>query len=293
MILPLWIQRKLPRKYKEKNKIARTAKVVIPELRDKYSDVDRILISGWQKSGNTWFRFLILHLFEVANNGRTTPLTYDELNEIQKNELPTRRVRVPKPSYPFIFRTHMPVNAIYEAFKEVLMIHRNPLDTLVSLYHYSKNRDVPFKTHRFWVRKKLIDIDFYVLYMYKAWKREHLRLMDKATYEVSYERLHKDTFVEMKALCDHMNWEFSDDVIREAVRLSSFKSIKKMGVESGQQHGMAQELNGEFTRKGKVGAFYSELKPETIDFIINDFEPYQDRYGVYIDEKRLQMEMRG
>lgn len=286
MAIPNALLRKLPRPLKRKIKIKRSLKTIQPVFREKYPDREKILITGWPKSGNTWLRFLIYHLFAVRNDGRDTPLSFEELNSIQSNYLANSVVNPPVEGYPFLYRTHLPAGKPYAEFDKIINIHRNPFDTLISAYHFYKDRDIPFKGHRFWLRKKLHDVDFYVLHNYPFWKEHQLGLMKNSTICVSYEQLHLDTVGELSCLVEALGWDFDMNTVEAAVRLSSFKSIKNMGRKTGQQYGMAikQEFRGEFARKGKVGDFYKDLKPETIEFIMNDFPDFRNVYGVYIDK---------
>lgn len=217
------------------------------------------------------------------------PLTYSELNELQKNDLGNSTVFDPKDGFPMLFRTHWPKSEIYESFDKIINIHRNPLDTLVSAYHFYKNRKIPFNAHPFWVRNKLFDINEYVKYVYPKWKAHQEGLQEVATVQVSYEELQSNTEETLKRLAEEMNWEFTEENYKKAIELSSFGSIKKMGRESGELGGMGakNDFKGEFTRKGMVGAFFNELEDETIEMIVNDFPDFNEVYGIYIDDPKL------
>ena len=125
----------------------------------------KILLFGYPKSGNTWLRFLLFNYRNLLlTPNETKTLTYDELNDLQKNEMESGTTFLPKEGFPIFYRTHVLYKSSYTLFTKKIFIHRNPLDTLISAYYFYKNREVSFWDDPINIRKNLDNIDFFVKY---------------------------------------------------------------------------------------------------------------------------------
>lgn len=220
-----------------------------------------ILFAGHIKSGNTWLRFLIFNYFNILHNSAESPLTYRELNnEFQKDSLGSN---VPicgaLKGYPYLVRTHMRYTSLFSFFQKGIFIYRNPLDTLVSSFHFNRERyNPPIDIN--------LDIDTYVLNELVSWEA-HLKsyLGQQRFFKITYEDLKQDPMAGLKGVIEYMGYSFDTSAGMKSTELSDFKSIKQMGREQNQMYGNGgKQFKGEFARKGKVGSFYDELKPETI-----------------------------
>ena len=243
----------------------------------KKSPFQPILFAGYIKSGNTWLRFLIYNYFNILQNNAHFTLTYSELNSIQHDALgDPLDFSGSKSGFPYIVRTHRHYSKILKSFEKCIYIYRNPLDTLVSAYHFKTQRerselDANNNTSR------LSDIDGFVLYNLVFWEL-HIRsyLARKNTLITTYEDLQQNPLFELKRVIHYMGYDFDEAAGKRSVCLSDFENIKKMGREKNQQYGNGGvQFKGEFTRRGIVGGYTDELKPSTIQKSL----PILKKYG--------------
>jgi len=254
-------------------------------LKDKE---DSILLFGYPKSGNTWFRLLIynyLNLQGDQNLGST--ISFDELNRQQNNVMDRGSVFLPENGFPLFYRTHKIYNRPYTLFNKKIFIHRNPLDTLVSAYYFYKNREIPFSDDPKNLREKLIDIDFYVSYKIDFWIKYFRISVENSDVVVNYSDLKNDAEKELSKTVKFLGWNLNNNLIKKSVEFSSFDKVRKMGKEKNQKYGNGPKngkFKGEFTRSGVEGQFNSELKKETILFVLNKFPEFEKLYPSLIEE---------
>lgn len=238
---------------------------------------DAVLFAGFIKSGNTWLRFLIYNYFNILNNQAEETLSYSELNQIQPNALgdPLTFVK-PNGSLPYITRTHRHYSKALEIFKRGIYVYRNPLDTLVSAYHFHKNRENP----DFGNPSKstmLANIDNFVNYNLVFWQVHVDSYMNRSDFlHIKYENLLAQPQQELRTVLSYLGFEPNENVIQKSIELSSFQSIQQMGRMKNEASGNGgANFKGEFARKGKVGSYLDELKPATI----NRAKPLMKKYG--------------
>ena len=269
-LLPDWLRSKISQRrnlYELQKNANQLSEVEEENLQFVEDAGDGILISGYIKSGNTWLRFLLFNYLHMLQFSRKETLTYDQLNSIQNGILettPTFDLKTSLPM-PLVLRTHSHYKHSYGRFSEVLYMHRHPLDTLVSSYYFNVQRDKPRLGQEF--QHRILDkIDNYVLYHLPFWifHLKSYRDSDKALM-VSYESMKEKPLFELQRVISHCGIFFNPETAEKAIAASSFSNIKKMGRETKQSEGMGKKgFKGEFTRKGKIGGFKDELKPETI-----------------------------
>jgi len=240
----------------------------------RFAAKELILQVGFMKSGNTFLRFLLVHYFYLKNVDESLEesLTYLDLNEYQKHSLEKEDQFTFDPNFPKLIRSHLKWIPAFEFF-HVVYISRNPLDALVSKYHYLNKRATPFKSYPENIRKKFIDIDAYVLFEIDHWIDYHQEYLQHADSHVTYEDLLSDPINHLSQLLqDITKTEPDRKLVEKSVFLSSFKEIKKMGEKNNLEHGWVSSYQGEFARKGKVGTYKEELRQQTIDKISTKLE---------------------
>jgi len=243
---------------------------------------DSILLFGYPKSGNTWFRFLIYNYLNLQNNpDLKSTISFDALNIQQNNVMDRGTVFLPENNFPLFYRTHKMYNRAYTLFNKKIFIHRNPLDTLVSAYYFYKNRDIPFSDDPKNLRDKLMDIDFYVCYKIDFWIKYFRVSVENMDIVINYSDLKNDAEKELIKTVNFLGWKLDNNLIRKSVGFSSFDKVKKMGKEKNQKYGNGPKngkFKGEFTRSGVEGQFNSELKKETIDLVLKKFPKFKNLY---------------
>lgn len=262
---------------KREYELARTEKPSVALIKT-LSEIEQyrntpILFAGYPKSGNTWLRFLLYHYLELFKRDIQEPLKYSELTALQYDSLENGIDRNMSLDVEII-RTHLNYNSEFsKVFHKYIFVYRHPLDVLVSAWHFFViNRKGPTDL------SPNNNIDNYVKYNLVNWVYNYKSYCDLNSFSTSYELLKKDAGKELRKLLTYLNVEINELNIDKAVRLSDFKSIKKMTIDSGETHGSGPKeiQKGVFTRKGEVGAYKNELKDKTIAFA----EKYLRRKGV-------------
>ena len=139
-----------------------------------------------------------------------------------------------------------------------VLLKRNDLDTLVSLYHDQMARVNGMKS-----RYKNKTIDDYVLD-----KSDHLVRFKKASreltydYELSYEKMIKDPFKTFLPVMELVFGEVELDKYKESIEFCHFDNLSKLEREG--KIDMRGSNRFRKTRKGKVGSHKEELQRETI-----------------------------
>ena len=139
-----------------------------------------------------------------------------------------------------------------------ILLKRNDLDALVSLYHDQMVRVQS-------VRKSYSNktIDEYVLN-----KSDHLMNFKKKSrelkydYEFSYEKMIKDPFSTFLPVMEIIFGEVDIDIFKETIEFCHFDNLSKLEREG--KIDMRGSKKFRKTRKGKVGSYKEELQRETI-----------------------------
>jgi len=242
-----------------------------------------LVIIGHPKSGNTWLRTMISHLYH-ARHGIPDSLV------IKSDELARRNAAVPR---------FTATNGIYSyegsvgdaldpdspdpilQNKPIILLARNPLDIAVSWYiQFTKRQsahkqelinhfiDHPIdrKTIQRWdfVRHSDIGLPFLIDFL-NEWHRKlssHPRFM-----LVRYEDLRAKPAETLKRIMDHMGETFSDAEIEEAVAFGSFDNLRKLESEGHFKQGGLSRRNVQDpetfkVRRAKVGGYRDYFTPE-------------------------------
>ena len=139
-----------------------------------------------------------------------------------------------------------------------ILLKRNDLDTLVSLYHDQMQRVLAVKR-----KYKNKTIDDFVLD-----KSEDLMEFKKKSreltyeYEFSYEKMSKDPFNTFLPVMKIIFGEVDIDIFKEVIEFCHFDNLYKL--ERSGKIDMRGNKNFRKTRKGKVGSHKEELQKETI-----------------------------
>jgi hypothetical protein len=236
---------------------------------------------GFPKSGNTWARFVIFNYFTLLQEDRATTLSYNELNSIQNNVLQHGTCFESQAGYPLFYRTHACVFKEMNVFDKRLFIHRNPLDTLISYYHWHVKRSPQFPDSPYHLRSRLVDKDFLIKTYLPVWLKHYRVSVPNADFVLNYSDMKKTPFEVFKNLFETLDWEVDTEKLKKAIELSDFKKVQKMGRETNQTQGMGikSNSNSEHARSGQEGQFRFELKQETIDWAFQQMPEFKELYG--------------
>jgi hypothetical protein len=226
-----------------------------------------ILLSGHEKSGNTWTRFILFNYFNILVNRAECTLTYSQLNDISPHFLGAWPLSPFAPGFPAFFYTHDSYQKTFSYFR-VIHLYRNPLDALISYYHWHRSRPTPFGYFPPWQREKMAQVDYFVLDRLGRWIGHYQKTAPKSVATLCYERLKQDAYAEFHRLFLALDWEVHEAALRQSIALSDIRQVQQMGREAGQLAGIARSgklVEGfEFTRDGRTNQYQSVLQPETM-----------------------------
>jgi Sulfotransferase domain len=219
--------------------------------RDPYRTDGRVIVS-YPKSGRTWVQFaLAAHGIDVMVTHAGCSTNWREIGR------PFGGIKPELANIPLVF------------------LHRNPLDTVVSMYHQVTYRDLRGGSRRFYrmalplyLRGDLPprDIDSFVLHprhgiekicrFNRAWL-DHLAGR-KDCLVLTYEALRAAPEAGFQTLLDFFG--VAEVTGADLARASDFETMRKA-----EQGGRKQSVDkGAKVRKGKVHGYVEELRPETI-----------------------------
>lgn len=247
-----------------------------------------IVVVSFGKSGRTWLRVMISHLFSVMYDlPRNAILGFDNFHNLNRN--------VPKiffthdnyiKDYTGDFETKLPFYG-----KRVILLARDPRDVAVSQFFQWKFRLKPNKVviNNYPSRDGDISLfdfvtgdaggslkevsDYLNLWAREADKLEHLHL-------VRYEDLREEPHRELRKMLEFMGIDASDEHVDAAVEYSSYENMKKM--ESGRQFRLAggrmkprdkDNPDSYKVRRAKVGGYrdyFSDEEVKAIDTLLNE-----------------------
>ena len=209
-----------------------------------------IYFISYPKSGRTWCRTIIE---EYARRTGATPKAHDwthigfgnvRKDRVDKGEM-WRKDKYPK-----------------------ILIKRDPLDLLVSLYHDQIKRVTSVRKN--YSNKSGRTIDDYVLEKSDSIIefREKSRGL-KYEYEFSYEKMIKQPGKTFLPVMEMLFGKVDDKVYREVIKFCHFDNLSKL--ERSGEIDMRGARDFYKTRKGKVGSHREELQKETISKLQKKF----------------------
>ena len=228
----------------------------------------KLLIAGYPKSGNTWLGYMVSYLLGAK---------YIDLHD--PDQKPKRKWILDliegnvdnNSDYEIVAKTHdLPINikTLHE-YDKIIYIVRDPRDVATSFFFYKfynlpifkgdmerlfKNK---FFLYKFWKKKKII------LKTAKEWSFSVITWQAYSAFEVKYENLNLSTLEELKRICDYLESDCTEDLLKSAIDLFSFEKLS-----GGRKKG--DENNYHFFRKGVVGDYKNHF--DFIDsFIVNQY----------------------
>jgi len=246
------------------------------EQMKKLQDADIVVVS-FGKSGRTWLRVMISHVFRVMYDlPKNAILGFDNFHSMNR--------AVPK-----IFFTHD--NYIKDLMgddkqpfydKRVVLLVRDPRDTAVSQYFQWKFRMKPGKVALNEYPPRDAEISLFefvtgdkggsmkaVADFMNAWARAAGNIQD--FHVLRYEDLRASTHQELRRLLDFMSVDASEEQVNSAVEYSSYENMKKM--ESKRQFRLAggrmmpgdkNNPNSYKVRRAKVGGYRDYFTDEEV-----------------------------
>ena len=240
-----------------------------------------IILASFQKSGNTFFRFVWMNIINLKE------LNIDEIDfKILDEHLPFDgffsdiKKEWKFKSLPCLLKTHYFYSDKFKTFKKIHLF-RNPLDTMVSNYHYSSKRTKgPGSENLSKLEKKYFNIptlqfkgsfiefikDDFIRYCehFKSW-------MESEAIPASYETLISENSVRyLREIFEKLGIQIEEELLKRAIELSGKDKLKgKVSSE------MMAKLDGmHFIRDGSIGQWRDYFKEREFEYILEKLSFY-------------------
>jgi estrone sulfotransferase len=211
---------------------------------------DDVFLCSYPKSGNTWLRFILAHLYSTRSD--ITPRNVDELvpDVYMANE------KANAAASPRLLKTHHPLFADYP---KAIYVLRDVRDVMLSYYHYQKALGVYNGSFG-----EFIDVAD-TLHPFGSWSAhvEKAIAFEAAHPErlllLRYEDLQQNPEAEIQKLVAFLNIP-TQRSIAEAVVLSSFERLSTLEATHGST--FSDKSGKPFFRSGKTGEGKTQLSAE-------------------------------
>lgn len=203
------------------------------------------VVASFPKSGSTWVRFLVANLFnQIAPEVAAIDFhnVHAIVPEIDRPE--DRRLFLAQPA---VWKTH---DEWRRGFQRVVLVLRNPWDTLLSYQHYMAGE---------WGREaRLADVVTSGKHGAAAVVRHAASYLEHSSdlLVLTYEALHATPRPEVRRLADFLGLAVTDDQVAAAAAASSFDAMRESEATKGRKYG---STGFRFMRQGAVGEGYAAI----------------------------------
>lgn len=229
-----------------------------------------ILLCGFPKTGNSWLKFVICNYVSILSHGAKFTLSYSQLNDIFKHPISLHHTHIPF-SGKLTYGSVKNIPEYYSKFDKIIYICRNPYDTMISFWHYLKNRDPPFNLLKKNLNMEMIEefssLKGFVEYFLPLYIDHVKSTRHRADLILNYDELRKNPNDFKKVIKLIFDDEINEEVFEKAIEMSSFENIRKMGIEMDQKHGLAKDYLGHFARDGRSGQYKEVMDAHLIQYI--------------------------
>jgi hypothetical protein len=233
-----------------------------------------------KKSGRTWLRAMLTRLFHNCY-GTPTDLLLDAANHKNLNPA-VPSVLFAHDSDPVASQGEVAADlSVYDGEKVILLV-RNPADTIVSLYHHYKNRKTGKRQQlaaqstifEFATRPKHgIHTIISFLNRWADYARQRNDVM-----VVRYEDLHRDPAVHLEKIAEYLGVKASRRNIDDAVEFASLENLRKLELEGffndrSMRKGDGRNRDALKVRRGQVAGYrdyFSAAECDAIEHIIRN-----------------------
>lgn len=239
---------------------------------------DAIVVSH-TKSGRTWLRVMISHLYHLRYGVPATEIMkFDNLHRHNRN-IPkiyyTRDTQTPS------FSLSGGAVPIPDA-KKVLFLVRDPRDVAVSFYFHVQNRASPRELLRKGISPEAKSLSLYefaisedlgvprVIAFMNRWHREMPRF--SAACRISYEKMKAEPESVLETAIEFLDRDFEPELIRKAAEFGSFESLSRKEADGFFESGRLKPANvGERdsfkVRRGRIGGYKDYFEAEQVEHL--------------------------
>lgn len=205
-------------------------------------------LASFPKSGNTWVRFLIANMYnglKKAFNEIDFHNIHDIIPELGNNISPYYK------EFPQVYKTH---SKFQDELSNVILIIRNPWDTMYSYYHYlNGERQIEITLNEV-IQNPVYGISALV---------EHTQsytLGCRNLLVVQYENILQNTRFEINRIFNFFHLNVAEDLMIEAIENSTFRKLRNIEMEKGRKYGNPEFM---FTRSGHQGEGLQSISKNT------------------------------
>ncbi len=206
------------------------------------------ILASFPKAGSTWVRFIIANLFNTLAP-EVEAVDFHNIHEIVP-ELGRPDGRRLFGGMPAVWKTH---DEWRKGFDRVVLVVRNPWDTLSSCHHYINGEWGKPATLESVVTSGRHGAAAVVHHAASYFSRCPDLLL------LTYEELHARPRDEVARLAGFLGLEPTADQLRAAIEGSSFDAMRTSEVEKGRRYGGS---GFRFMREGAVGAGFTAISAE-------------------------------
>jgi estrone sulfotransferase len=218
-----------------------------------------VILAGFEKSGSTWVRFIFCNIVSICEMGSKT--VDWKIMDSTMPELGASNLLVPwaHPSIPRVVKTHKAFWPVFAGKRSILLI-RNPMDVMVSYYHYLRFSKVnPFNGPLSdFIRQPGVGLE--------EWFRHYLSWQGRYSILLTYEALRQDAMKEFSRLLDSLDIHVDPEVMQLAVERSSFEALRSIEKEFGVSNAERMKEGFVFIRRGRSGAWKEEFEDKDVDY---------------------------
>lgn len=219
---------------------------------------DDIILSSYPKSGNTWVRFIWANIIALEEFGGAT-VDFSVVNGGLGSEFDNHTYgKVEFECLPRLVKTHWTYDEAAFGNCRLIYLWRHPGDVAISYFHYHRSgmkRDAKYDNLSAFIRSDSYGI--------KKWCEHVQSWLPRADIVLRYDAMQRDTVGMVECIFDELVIEKpSQDIIREAVRRSTFREMRRIEDEKGRAYPKRFEESSRFTRKGEVGEWKEVMSEE-------------------------------
>ncbi|KAK2165925.1 hypothetical protein LSH36_44g07040 [Paralvinella palmiformis] len=253
---------------------------------------DDVLIASYPKTGTTWAQELIWLLNNNADMKKALSVpVYERIPyvEYKSDGVHSNLEMLLKTQRPYMMKTHLPSDIFQKQIKagkvKIIVIIRNPKDTLVSLYHF-------YRIHRGLGNFQGSWNDFFELYKtkhliygdYFEWYASWLEYKEKSNIKLlKYEDMHHRMSDVIDDLLQFLGKSLSEDSIADIIKHLTFDSMSSNDMVNYHRSSFFDMKVSSFMRKGIIGDWKNYFSDEQSAVVDKSYKDTFDALGVRLE----------
>ena len=264
------------------------------KVQEQLNHKEALLVATMQKSGTYW---LLSLLGQYIHNSIIQKEGYENISIEKFKTTYLRNYRVmgttqqykdPNPDIKKIGFTDIIYQHVYPFTQDIhhflgkkIVLHRNPLDFIVSSYYYFDIQDNRSSKH-----SCIPSLNNAVVFYAHEFSRIYayinaLQKQSKQIYSLSYEQLKKDTKKEFSSLIKWLDLSLDESLVDFSINEASIKNVKKFEQEKGK---LVTHEKGTHVRSGLIGQWKTELTSKQVNTVRNILKQYEIHFDEFILE---------